>query len=48
MPPQELANVDFRFSIARNKTKCRMPILAIRHPALQSMCSSDNLVEEIK
>jgi hypothetical protein len=23
------------------KTKCRMSILAIRHPALQSMCSKD-------
>src|SRR5512133_232870 len=24
-----------------SKTKCRMSILAIRHPALQSMCSKD-------
>jgi hypothetical protein len=23
------------------KTKCRMSILTIRHPALQSMCSKD-------
>jgi hypothetical protein len=24
-----------------SETKCRMSILAIRHPALQSMCSKD-------
>jgi hypothetical protein len=24
-----------------SKTKCRMSLLTIRHPALQSMCSKD-------